>query len=96
MVLSVSVTLFGIGETYLITCETGNETIGWLCRAAYEKYIDKYVSQTIPNQYIARRKSDRCLLSLNDLVKHILNNQEEIEISPTHPQNYQEISTVST
>ncbi len=41
-----------------------------------EKYVDKVVS----HQFSARRSSDRCLLSLNDRVQHVLNDDESIEI----------------
>ncbi len=35
MVYRIPVTIHGISEKFLILCETGNETIQWLCETAY-------------------------------------------------------------
>ena len=96
MVLSVTVTLSSVGENLQIECKTGDETVRWLCRRAYEKYLEKYVSPTLPKQYVARRTSDRCLLFLDDRVKDVLNARETIEITPTHIEDCQGSSTVAT
>jgi hypothetical protein len=42
--------------------------------------MEKYVDKILPHQFAARRSSDRCLLSLNDRVQHVLNDNESIEI----------------
>lgn len=80
MVLRIPVTIHGIPEKFLIVCETGNETIQWLCETAYTRYIEKYVDKVLPYYFLARRTTDRSLLSPHDHVQHILKDNEPIEI----------------
>jgi hypothetical protein len=42
--------------------------------------MEKYVDKVVCHQFSARRSGDRCLLSLNDRVQHVLNDNESIEI----------------
>ena len=43
------------------------------------RYMEKYIDKTIPRHSLARRTSDRCLLSLTDRVQSALDNEEPIE-----------------
>ncbi|CAF1208876.1 unnamed protein product [Rotaria sordida] len=80
MVLRIPVTIHSVPEKFLIVCETGRETIQWLCETAYKRYIEKCKDKTIPYYFVARRADDRCLLSLNDRVEHVLKDNESIKI----------------
>ncbi len=80
MVLRIPVTLHGIPEKFLIVCETGDETIQWLCDTAYKRYTEIYTDKFIPFYFVARRKADRSLLSLTDRVQQTLLDNEPIEI----------------
>lgn len=42
--------------------------------------MEKYVDKILPHQFSARRNSDRSLLSLQDCIKHILEDNEPITI----------------
>jgi hypothetical protein len=80
MVLRIPVTVHSIPEKFLIICETGDETIQWLCETAYKRYIEKYTDKSTPYYFVARRSADRCLLSMKDHVQHVLGDNEPIEI----------------
>ena len=80
MVLRIPVTIQGVPEKFLIVCETGQETIQWLCEAAYHRCQEKYIDRTIPYAFIVRRLSDRSLLALTDQVGQILSDNEPIQI----------------
>jgi len=80
MVFRIPVTIHGVPEKFLIVCETGNETIQWLCEIAYKRYIEKYTDKFIPYYFVARRIADRSLLSLEDCVQQVLKDNEPIEI----------------
>ncbi len=80
MVFRIPVTIHSIPEKFLIVCETGNETIQWLCETAYKRYVEKYTNKLLPYYFVARRTSDRSLLSLKDCVQHVLKDNEPIEI----------------
>ncbi|CAF5028716.1 unnamed protein product [Rotaria sp. Silwood1] len=80
MVFRIPVTIHSIPEKFLIVCETGHETIQWLCEKAYKIYTEKYHDKTVPYYFVARRSYDRCLLSLDDHIEHVLKDNESIEI----------------
>ena len=80
MVIRVPVTIHGTSEKFLVVCETGNETVRWVCEAAYKRFNEKHVLQVLLGNYTARRIVDRCLLSLDDLVQHALADNEPIVI----------------
>ena len=80
MVIRIPVTLHSIPEKFLIVCETGDETVHWLCENAYKRYMDKYNDQTKPFYLVARRMVDRSLLPLDDRVQEVLKDNEPIEI----------------
>jgi hypothetical protein len=80
MVFRIPVTIHSVPEKFLIVCETGTETIQWLCETAYKRYIEKYTDKFIPYYFVARRTADRSLLSRNDRVQLVLNDNEPIEI----------------
>ncbi|UJR08832.1 hypothetical protein I4U23_013086 [Adineta vaga] len=79
MVSRIPVTIHGVPEKFLIVCKTGDETVRWVCETAYKK-IGKENDLQIINNFVARRAADRCLLSLNDLVRDALKDNELIEI----------------
>ena len=80
MVLRIPVTLHSVPEKFLIVCESGNETIQWLCESAYKRYMETYNDQTIPFYLNARRTVDRRVLALEEHVRAVLNDNEPIEI----------------
>jgi hypothetical protein len=80
MVFRIPVTLHSVPEKFLIVCETGDETIQWLCETAYKRYLEKYTDKSTPYYFVARRTADRSLLSLKDRVQHVLSDNEPIEI----------------
>ena len=80
MVLRIPVTLLSVPEKFLIVCESGNETIQWLCENAYKRYMETYNDQTIPFYLNARRTVDRRVLALEEHVRAVLNDNEPIEI----------------
>ena len=80
MLFRIPVTIHSIPEKFLILCETGKETIQWLCETAYNRYAEKYHDTTVPHHFVARRMIDSSLLSLNDHVQKILKDNESIEI----------------
>jgi len=80
MVFRIPVTIHSVPEKFLIVCETGNETIQWLCETAYKRYSEKYIDKIILNNFVARRTADRSLLSLDDRVQQVLKDNEPIEI----------------
>ncbi|CAF3775334.1 unnamed protein product [Adineta steineri] len=80
MVFRIPVTIHSIPEKFLIVCETGNETIQWLCETAYSRYIDRCNNKIPFSDFVARRSSDRSLLSMNDCVQHVLKDDEPVEI----------------
>ncbi|CAF1055218.1 unnamed protein product [Adineta ricciae] len=80
MVIRIPVTIHGAPDKFLIVCESGKETVRWLCETAYKKFGDKYVPQMKLCNFVARRMADRCLLSLNDLVHDALKDDEPVEI----------------
>ena len=80
MILRIPVTIHNIPEKFLIVCETGNETVQWLCETAYNRCLEKHIDKKTPFYFVARRGADRCLLSLQDLVQHVLKDNESIEI----------------
>ena len=80
MVLRIPVTVHGVPEKFLIVCETGQETVQWLCETAYHRCREKYIDRTIPYAFIVRRLSDRCLLALTDRVGQVLSDNEPIQI----------------
>jgi hypothetical protein len=80
MVIRIPVTIHGTPEKFLIVCETGNETVQWLCETAYKRFGEKYVTRVLLGDFTARRVVDRCLLSLNDPIQHVLTDNEPIEI----------------
>lgn len=87
MVIRIPLTIHGVPEKFLIVCESGKETIRWLCETAYRKFDDKYMPQIKLSNFVARRMADRCLLSLNDLVHDALRDDEPIEIGKTYQIN---------
>jgi hypothetical protein len=80
MAFRIPVTIHGVPEKFLVVCETGNETIQWLCETAYNRCVERYIDKTPPNYFVARRSSDRSLLSLKDPVQHVLKDNEPIDI----------------
>jgi hypothetical protein len=80
MVFRIPVTIHSIPEKFLIVCETGNETIQWLCETAYQRYTEKYTDKLVPYFFVARRAADRSLLSLKDCVQDLLKDNEPIII----------------
>lgn len=80
MRIRIPATIHGVPEKFLLVCPTGDETIQWLCEKAYQRYQEKYVDQTIPAYFIARRLSDRCLLTQTDRVGDVLQDNESIQI----------------
>ena len=80
MIFRIPVTIHGVQEKFLIVCLTGNETIQWLCETAYNRYNGKYIDKIVLNNFVARRTADRSLLSLDDRVQQVLNDNQPIEI----------------
>ncbi len=83
MIFRIPVIIHSVPEKFLILCETGNETIQWLCETTYKRYMGKYFRKFIPYYFIARRAADRSLLSLDDRVEQVLKDNESIEIGMT-------------
>jgi hypothetical protein len=44
------------------------------------RHMEKYIDKVASHQFSARRAVDRCLLSSNDRVQHVLNDNEPIDI----------------
>jgi len=80
MVFRIPITIHGVPEKFLIVCETGQETIEWLCRTAYNRYNDRYTDTHHPYCFFARRLTDRSMLSMNDSVEKVLKDNESVEI----------------
>jgi hypothetical protein len=80
MVMRISATIHGTSEKFLIVCPTGEETIQWLCEAAYNRYREIYTDRVIPYLYRARRATDRSLLSLTDRVELVLKDNDSVHI----------------
>jgi hypothetical protein len=80
MVFRIPVTFHGIPEKFLIVCETGDETIQWLCETAYNRYKEKCTDKVVTNTFSVRRAVDRSLLSLTDRVRQVLKDNESIKI----------------
>lgn len=84
MVLRISVTIHGVPEKFLIACTDGQKTIQWLCETAYNRYTETYFAKTVPCCFVARRMTDRSLLSLEDHVEDILDDNEGVEIGKVY------------
>ena len=87
MVIRIPVRIHGVPDKFLIVCESGKETIRWLCETAYKRFGDIYMPQMELSNFVARRVADRCLLSLNDLVHHALKDNESVEIGKIYQTN---------
>lgn len=80
MVLRIAVTIHGVPEKFLIVCEKGQETVEWLCKTAYNRFIDRYTDTHHPYYFLARRLTDRSILSLTEPVENVLKDNESVEI----------------
>lgn len=45
-----------------------------------DRYMEKCADHTIPRKFSARRTCDRSLLGSNDRIKHVLDDDESVEI----------------
>ncbi|CAM4838567.1 unnamed protein product [Rotaria magnacalcarata] len=87
MIFRIPVTIFGVQEKFLIVCRDDQETVQWLCEIAYQRYAEKHKTKTVNCCFVARRITDRSLLSLDDHVEQVLADNEAIEIDTTKHMN---------
>ncbi|CAM4780222.1 unnamed protein product [Rotaria magnacalcarata] len=80
MVLRIPITIHGVQEKFLIVCTDGQKTIRWLCETAYQRYTEKYNIKITNRCFVARRLTDRSLLSLDDHIEQVLDDNEAIAI----------------
>lgn len=80
MVIRAVVTIHGFPEKFLIVSNEGEESIGWLCERAVERCHEQHRDIQFPNSFVARRSTDRSLLSLNDRIVDVLQDNDSIQI----------------
>jgi hypothetical protein len=80
MVIRISVAIHGAAEKFLIACETGHETIQWICETAYNRYRERHFDRMKAISFITRRSTDRSLLAQTDQVGQILQDNDAIQI----------------
>ncbi|UJR12824.1 hypothetical protein I4U23_016998 [Adineta vaga] len=96
MVFCIPVKISHTDETFLIPCQTGKETIEWICKTAYARYTKIYSDASVCHLFMARRVSDRSRLWLDDCVEQVLKDNELIQMDVMRAFDDQQANSIIT